>query len=67
MNCCVQDFTSFNDYMHQLTRNQYMDALCDFHLLVYLATCDMLPLKVCYYETVIVLCEPQILCLLYMT
>jgi len=32
--------------MHQFTRSQYMDALSDFHLLVYLATCDMLPLKV---------------------
>ena len=50
--CCVQDFTSFSEYMRQFTRGQYMDALSDFHLLVYLATCDMLPLKVCaYYKT----------------
>jgi len=33
--------------MHQFTRNQFMDALSDFHVLNYLASCDMLPLKVC--------------------
>jgi len=32
--------------MRQFTRNDYMNALSDFHLLIYLATCDMLPLKV---------------------
>ena len=43
---CLQDFPSFSEYMHQFSRSQYMAALSDFHLLIYLATCDMLPLKV---------------------
>jgi NPL4 family len=41
-----QDFNAFTEYIHQFTRDRYMDALSDFHLLIYLATCDMLPLKV---------------------
>ena len=41
-----QDFNTFTEYIHQFTRDRYMEALSDFHLLIYLATCDMLPLKV---------------------
>jgi len=42
-----QDFDSFSDYMRQFPRDRYMSAVSDFHLLVFLATFDMLPLKVC--------------------
>jgi len=48
---CMQDFSSFSEHLHQFTRGQYMDALSDLHLLVYLATCDMLPVKVCHYHS----------------
>ena len=43
---CTQDFPSFSEYMHQFTRGKYMDAMSDLHLLIYLAACDMLPIKV---------------------
>lgn len=41
----AQDFNAFSEYIHQFTADRYSDALSDFHLLVFLATCDMLPLK----------------------
>jgi len=38
--------------MRQFTRDRYSNALCDLHVLHYIATCDMLPLKVRCFVTV---------------
>lgn len=40
-----QDFNALIHYMEQHPPNQFLEAVSDFHLLVYLATSDMLPLK----------------------
>lgn len=40
-----QTFDAFYDYMHQFPREKYMQAFKDFHLLIYLSSSDMLPLK----------------------
>ncbi len=32
--------------MHQFTRDKFLEAVSDFHVLVYLSTCDMLPVAV---------------------
>ncbi len=54
--CCVeyvalitmQDFTAFSSYMQQFSRDHLFEAFSDFHVLVFMACCDMLPLKVVY-------------------
>ncbi|XP_067672107.1 nuclear protein localization protein 4 homolog [Haliotis asinina] len=40
-----QDFTSLVQYMEQFPPNRFLDAMSDFHLLLFLATSDLLPLK----------------------
>lgn len=41
----VQEFNTFCTYMQQFTREQFFEAVSDFHLLIYIAFMDMLPLK----------------------
>merc|ERR1712150_262308 len=41
----IQDFNAFTQYMQQYPREDLLNGVSDFHLLVYMATCDMLPLK----------------------
>ncbi|XP_060577563.1 nuclear protein localization protein 4 homolog [Ruditapes philippinarum] len=41
----VQDFNALTSYMHQFTPDKFYEAVSDFHLLLYLSTTDMLPLK----------------------
>ena len=41
-----QDFNAFSDYMRQFPGDEFLTGVSDFHLLIYMATCDMLPLKV---------------------
>ncbi|ESN99334.1 hypothetical protein HELRODRAFT_185061 [Helobdella robusta] len=40
-----QTFEAFHQYMQQFPISNYMNAFKDFHLLIYMATCDVLPLK----------------------
>lgn len=41
----LQDFNSFTQYLEQFPRDKFLQAVSDFHLLVFMASCDMLPLK----------------------
>ncbi|XP_008196487.1 nuclear protein localization protein 4 homolog [Tribolium castaneum] len=41
----IQDFNALNQYLSQFTSNEFFTAINDFHLLLYIATMDMLPMK----------------------
>lgn len=41
----LQDFNSLAQYMSQFSKEKFLEAISDFHLLVYLAHMDTLPLK----------------------
>ena len=41
----VQDFNSLCSYMQQFKQDQFLEATSDFHLLLFIATMDMLPMK----------------------
>ncbi|XP_034939345.1 nuclear protein localization protein 4 homolog isoform X2 [Chelonus insularis] len=41
----VQDFDSLCTYMQQFGSDQFLEAISDFHLLLFIATMDMLPMK----------------------
>ncbi|KAK3586114.1 hypothetical protein CHS0354_033236 [Potamilus streckersoni] len=41
----VQDFNNLISYMEQFPPEKFLEAVSDFHLLLFLATNDMLPLK----------------------
>ncbi|XP_074647602.1 nuclear protein localization protein 4 homolog [Tubulanus polymorphus] len=41
----MQDFNAFASYMHQFAPDRFLEAVSDFNLLLYMSTCDMLPLK----------------------
>ena len=43
---CAQDFNALVRYLNQFSPDDFLSAMSNFHLLVFLATCDMLPLKV---------------------
>lgn len=40
----LQDFSALIKYLDQFAKEDFYDAACDFHFLVYIATMDMLPL-----------------------
>ncbi|CAL1297658.1 unnamed protein product [Larinioides sclopetarius] len=40
----VQDFPHLVSYLRQFNSDQFLEAMSDFHLLIYLATMDLLPL-----------------------
>ncbi|GFT10641.1 nuclear protein localization protein 4 homolog [Nephila pilipes] len=40
----VQDFPHLVSYLRQFSSDQFLEAMSDFHLLIYLATMDLLPL-----------------------
>ena len=40
------DFNSFTTYMAQFAPDQFLLAMSDFHVQIYMYTCDMLPLRV---------------------
>lgn len=42
----VQDFTSLANYLMQFSNESFSQAVCDFHLLLYLATNSILPMSV---------------------
>ena len=41
-----QDFNSFSAYIQQFKKDQFLRAVSDLHVLIFMATCDMLPIKV---------------------
>lgn len=41
----LQDFGTLSNYMRQFTDDQFLMAMSDFHVLLYIATMDMLPLR----------------------
>ncbi|XP_064627642.1 nuclear protein localization protein 4 homolog [Lineus longissimus] len=42
----IQDFSAFATYMHQYPEpDLFLAATSDFHVLIFMTTCDMLPLK----------------------
>ncbi|ELU06588.1 hypothetical protein CAPTEDRAFT_181731 [Capitella teleta] len=40
-----QDFEAFSQYLQQVPPEKLFESLSDFHLLIFMSTCDMLPLK----------------------
>lgn len=48
----LQDFGTLSSYMHQFSDDQFLLAMSDLHVLLYIATMDMLPLKVSYIQSV---------------
>lgn len=42
----IQEFNSLCSYMQQFNPDQFLEAMSDFHLLIFIATMDMLPMKV---------------------
>ena len=42
----IQDLNALAQYMKQFPETKFLEAMLDFHLLVFLATMDMLPLRV---------------------
>lgn len=41
----IQDFSAFSSYMNQFPGDKFLDGVSDFHILLYMSNCDMLPLK----------------------
>ncbi|XP_033108064.1 nuclear protein localization protein 4 homolog [Anneissia japonica] len=41
----IQDLSSLSKYMKQFPSSEFLQAMSDFHLLIYLATFEMFPLK----------------------
>ncbi|XP_073976904.1 nuclear protein localization 4 isoform X2 [Rhodnius prolixus] len=41
----IQDFNALSSYLHQFSHDQFLTAVSDFHVLLYLATMEMLPMK----------------------
>ncbi|PVD39210.1 hypothetical protein C0Q70_01838 [Pomacea canaliculata] len=41
----TQDFNALMSYMEQFSPNQFLNAMSDFHLLMFLTTSEMLPLR----------------------
>lgn len=41
----LQDFNALVRYLNQFSPDQFLAAMSNFHLLIFLATCDMLPLR----------------------
>lgn len=41
----IQDFNALTTYLSQFAFNEFFTAINDFHLLLYIATMDMLPMR----------------------
>lgn len=41
----LQDFTTLSQYLSQFKKEEFLDAVKDFHLLIYLSTMDMISFK----------------------
>ena len=42
----LQDFNVLVQYMQQFSPNQFLAAMSDFHLLVFLSTSEIIPVRV---------------------
>jgi len=42
----IQDFSALSSYMQQFTPDCFLQAVSDFHFLLYISAMDMLPMKV---------------------
>lgn len=42
----LQDFTTLAAYLKKFTDDQFLEAMSDLHVLIYIAAMDMLPLRV---------------------
>ena len=47
---CFQDFNSFARYISQFRSAEFYDAVADFHVLVFLAALDIVPLRFVLFE-----------------
>lgn len=41
----IQDFNALSTYLSQFSYNEFYNAINDFHLLLYISTMDMLPMR----------------------
>ncbi|XP_049775700.1 nuclear protein localization protein 4 homolog [Schistocerca cancellata] len=41
----IQDFNTLSNYLQQFSPDQFLNAVSDFHFLLYISTMDMLPMK----------------------
>lgn len=41
----IQDFNALSTYLRQFNGHQFLEAMSDFHLLIYISTMDALPMK----------------------
>jgi nuclear protein localization family protein 4 len=41
----LQDFNSFARYITQFRSAEFFDAVSDFHVLIFMATLDIMPLR----------------------
>lgn len=41
----IQDFNALSTYLSQFAFNEFFTAINDFHLILYIATMDMLPMR----------------------
>ena len=44
----LQDFAALTIFLEKFPPSKFLEAMSDFHLLMFLASSDMLPLKVFY-------------------
>lgn len=42
----LQDFTTLAAYLKKFSDDQFLEAMSDLHVLIYIAAMDMLPLRV---------------------
>lgn len=42
----LQDFPTLASYLRKFNDDMFLEAMSDFHVLIYVATMDMLPLRV---------------------
>lgn len=42
----LQDFNTLASYLQKFSDEQFLEAVSDFHVLIFIATMDMLPLRV---------------------
>lgn len=41
----IQDFNALSQYLSQFSTDEFLTAMSDFHLLLYIATMEMLPMR----------------------
>ena len=49
--CLLQDFGALVKYMQRFSPNEFLVAMSDFHLLVFLSTSEIIPVRVSLFTT----------------